>query len=128
MGALTDEITFELRQRRKEQHLVELDAQRREDGTRKYTIGELAELAELAELFDVGRASVYRAVDRSKQAPKPPRHQPELHGCITFLGAGLHHLKGHRMALDPRIYADRGCSRWGNDTQGAMRLAHMPLS
>lgn len=48
----------------RERHLVELHAERREDGSRKYTIGELAEL------FDVGRATVYRAVDRSKQAQK----------------------------------------------------------
>ncbi|MCS5524825.1 recombinase family protein [Curtobacterium flaccumfaciens pv. oortii] len=42
-----------------ERHLVELRTERREDGTQKYTVGEVAEL------FGVGRATVYRAVDRA---------------------------------------------------------------
>jgi DNA invertase Pin-like site-specific DNA recombinase len=43
-----------------ERHLVELHAERHEDGTRRYTVGEVAEL------FGVGRATVYRAVDRAR--------------------------------------------------------------
>jgi DNA invertase Pin-like site-specific DNA recombinase len=46
----------------RERHLLELHAERREDGMRKYTVGELAEL------FDVGRATVYRAIERSRGA------------------------------------------------------------
>jgi len=46
--------------RAQERHLVELHAERCEDGTRRYTVGEVAEL------FGVGRATVYRAVDRAR--------------------------------------------------------------
>ncbi|MCE0459538.1 recombinase family protein [Curtobacterium flaccumfaciens] len=43
----------------RERLLVEMRSQVNEDGTSKYTVGELAEL------FDVGRATVYRALERA---------------------------------------------------------------
>lgn len=50
----------------RERALVEMRSQVNEDGAAKYTVGELAEL------FDIGRATVYRAVERAQLNGRRP--------------------------------------------------------